>query len=211
MTKLQCGCILTPDTATGVLRNQTRCFRHRATFKHPTKLDSHYYKDLVQVPDEVYLSQLETNIGTIQPGTGLCIEVGCGYSPYYNHIKTLGYNYLGVDPSPEACRYMLEQGASMECSSLESSKLEPCTMMLLAHSLEHVDNLLQCLTNIAAVLDGLLYIVVPYGTDDLTNSDHNWFFTEKTLERCLTQFTVLNMAVARYTHKERFIYCKAHS
>jgi hypothetical protein len=160
-----------------------------------------------------HVDELIDAVGPVSRGDGLAIEIGGGRSNYRPYLHELGYSYLAVEPA-RCLRFYFEANAiEAICSTLENAELPPCQLMLFAHSLEHVDNLERCLMKafVSLVPKASLYIVVPYGSDDLCNPDHNWFFTPGSLGFVLEMFgfQIEAMTVKQIVQHERFIYCKA--
>jgi SAM-dependent methyltransferase len=219
-----CGCINVVHEPSGVLRCCHKCRRHRAMARRPETLDEAYYTSLGVLKDgkivaEPYIRQL-TEALELMPYPGysnecFALEIGCGISPYVKEIESTGWFYEGIDPSQLAIDWMKSHTVLIRftCAKLEDiSEDNRFGFILAAHVFEHLDDAPGAIAKCHDLLEpgGWLWLIVPDDSDP-TNPDHQWFFTEETLRRCLEAggFTVERLVMRKYIERENFLYCAA--
>jgi SAM-dependent methyltransferase len=214
-----CGCVIEPDPASGVLRSVEKCRRHSSRARDPETLDAAYYAELGTAGDATdppHLAELAEALGAFPAGRGrIALEVGCGASHYVPGLQATGWAYLGLDASPWAAGWTARRhGVAGLASTLEAAAFAPRSfgLILAAHCLEHLLDAPGAIRRCAELLapDGELWIVVPDDTDQF-NPDHLWFFTQATLRACVESagLTVLREAAHRRVPYELFLYLRA--
>ncbi|MEO0155847.1 MAG: class I SAM-dependent methyltransferase [candidate division WOR-3 bacterium] len=98
-------------------------------------------------------------------GKGRVLDVGCGYGRLLNYFKIYGWKTFGVEPGEKASRLARMQGHNVFNAELCDVKFpgDYFNAVVLCHSLEHIDNPIETLSEIYRILSpkGLLVIEVP--------------------------------------------------
>jgi SAM-dependent methyltransferase len=219
----RCGCLNTVHAPSGVLRCIVKCDRHKAMARRPETLDEAYYTSLGVLKDgkimaDPYLRQLTEALGPIPESfdsdTEFALEIGCGVSPYADAIEAAGWTYDAVDSSYWAIQWMVAHtGTTLGCGRFEDVDEGPIFgFILAAHVFEHLDDAPGAIAKCYRLLEpgGWLWLIVPDDSDPV-NPDHQWFFTEQTLRRCLESagFSVERLVMRKYIERESFLYCAA--
>jgi SAM-dependent methyltransferase len=222
-----CGCINVVHEPSGVTRCFRKCPRHQAMARRPETLDEAYYTELGVLKDgkivtDHYVRQLTEALGPIPLSASSpshdTLEIGCGISPYVKEIRKAGWLYEGLDASELArnwmhMNYVRSSYVWFTHSTFEDlKKWTQCGFILAAHVFEHMDDAPGAIAKCYDLLEpgGWLWVIVP-DDNDPTNPDHQWFFTEQTLRRCLEAggFTVERLVMRKYIERENFLYCAA--
>jgi SAM-dependent methyltransferase len=219
----KCGCLNTVHAPSGVTRCFRKCPRHQAMARSPETLDEAYYTELGVLKDgkivaDHYVRQLIEALGlmplSFDSETEFALEIGCGISPYAIEIEDREWLYHCIEPSSFAVQWMSEH-LEVLCTrgSFENYPDVECFgFILAAHVFEHLDDAPGAIAKCFDLLepDGWLWLIVPDDSDP-TNPDHQWFFTEQTLRRCLEAvgFNVDRLVMRKYIERENFIYCAA--
>lgn len=205
-----CGCTHRVDSETGVIKRHSICEAHLSERIAPDRLPLSYFLENLGA---AHVNELTASVGPIPQGKGLAIEIGAGASNYQPHLLQRGYSYIAVDPAASLASHYEQQGVEFRCGGLETVKLPKADLVLMAHSLEHVDDLAKCMSKLRETVrpGGLAYFVLPYGPDDFNNPEHDWFFTPESLAGVLVKygFSVDSVVTKNIIPKERFIYCRA--
>lgn len=229
-----CGCV--NDFDRGVMKSILKCDHHKAMRREISELGEAYYQELgsaTGVPPHV--AEFEDCFGKIEsvnPDRPFALEIGSGASHYVPMITDAGWHYCACEPSRWARKWMLERygGRRVQFSNAtwEEYDRNECLlgdrggtggvwwqygMILSAHSLEHMIDAPAALEKMAEYLSpgGVLYLIIPHGSDDPVNPDHYWFFDTAALDVTIQRagLIVESMQVRRRVEHERFIYCKA--
>jgi SAM-dependent methyltransferase len=224
-----CGCLNAPHAPSGVLRSVSKCPRHRAMMRRPESLDERYYADLGLIRDgrllpTRHVAEIEEALGPMpRPfGPSHALEVGCGVSPYCEHLKYLGHRYAAIEPSHWAAQWMQERfevpvwNRPVEdwwTTDHGRRTVRPAwDLILAAHVVEHLDDAPGALCRLAERLvpGGQLWLVVPDDGDPV-NPDHLWHFRPETLRSCIEAAGLVPeaMAVYRRVRRENFVYALA--
>ena len=134
------------------------------------------------------------------PG-GTLLDIGCGAGGYLSVMKELGWNVLGIDPSPLAARIALDSyGIPVRVGTLETTGIpeQSIAVITMVHAIEHVPNPLAHLRQCHRVLQdgGRLVLTTPnvaglmsrlFKEDwmALEPPRHLWLFTPDTLQACV--------------------------
>jgi SAM-dependent methyltransferase len=122
------------------------------------------------------------------------VDVGCGAGGMVPYVREFGYA-IGVDPSPEAVGFALQNGIEARPGSLPADVRrageDPFDVVLLLDVLEHIDDDAAALRGLRAVLrpGGVLLITVPafqflWSQHDVVN-EHRRRYTRRALARRL--------------------------
>lgn len=205
----------------GITISVGKCDSHRAIQENPSILGERYYSSLGSFMEpHPHVTEFIDAFGDIDPvpyRNSLAMEIGAGVSNYVRFIKQSGYRYLAIEPSSWAANWLRETHSVpvLECTldqidAIDS--LEQPSLILSAHSLEHVPDAIAALRSIYRMLaeTGVLYLIVP-DDSDLTNPDHYTFFNQSSLRRALegTGFSVERLEIRRHVKNEGFLYAKA--
>lgn len=140
------------------------------------------------------------------------IEIGGGVSPYAAWLRSLGYRYLGIEPSKWAANFMRSLRFPVLSHPWPVHVTEKVSLILSAHSLEHMTDAPQALLAMYEAMNpgGMLLLLVPDDSDP-TNADHLWFFNESSLRALLERigFVIERLAVRQIVSHEKFIYVRA--
>lgn len=97
--------------------------------------------------------------------TGTLLDYGCGTGSFLAHMKSLGWNTIGLEPSPNARKVAQDEyGLNLQpIEQLWNLAPQSVDVISLWHVLEHVHRLNDTIAQITHVLkdDGLLVIAVP--------------------------------------------------
>lgn len=133
---------------------------------------------------------------------GRLLDVGCGKGEPSALLVRRGWQVVGIDPSPDACKLARRRGIDAKLGTLQSADLdaEPFDAVLFHHSLEHVSDPLDDLRRAARVLrpGGTVLVSVPnfgcwqrkaFGTYwmALDLPRHRLHFSAETLTRALEE------------------------
>lgn len=213
----QCGCVTGRDPETGVIRAYSKCFFHVKELLKEHVQEAKHYKSLGALDHpEAYLHEFEKYLGEIPLGAGRFLEIGAGTSPYVELIRSRGYHYTAIEPSPFAANWLHYEHQSsitvLEANWSDVKLDEKASHVLAAHSLEHMEHAPQAIRKISDNLTpgGLCFIVVP-NDDDLYNPDHWWFFNEESLTKTIERsgLELLRLTKAKIIDREHFLYCVA--
>jgi 2-polyprenyl-3-methyl-5-hydroxy-6-metoxy-1,4-benzoquinol methylase len=169
-----------PQKREGVKTDIFRCRQCGLVFSNPIpvpeKLGSHYNLSPADYWDKEYLNNKEATAllvnhikKTVDFTPGLkALDVGSGFGQYLNAMLNAGFDAYGIEPSPQFCRYAIEQGVpkerlyqvSAEDAIFENNSFD---FIFLGALLEHVPNPSETLKKCISWLkpDGLIYVQVP--------------------------------------------------
>jgi 2-polyprenyl-3-methyl-5-hydroxy-6-metoxy-1,4-benzoquinol methylase len=172
--------------------------------------------------DPNYLEELEL-IRSYKP-SGRFLDVGCSTGMLLRHAKRLGFEGIGVDPSPTLSKIAREHLGNKVYNcflhELPEGEIASFDVIALSDVFEHITNPIQFLKTVAIFLkpDGILYVKVPNGQWNLfkqklisllnknhtTNStwdsyEHVVHYTDKTLPTMLKKcgFTPLTITIGK--------------
>lgn len=219
-----CGCV--NDFDRGVMKSILKCDHHKAMQREIGELGEAYYQELgsaTGVPPHV--AEFEDCFGKIEPVNRdypFALEIGAGASHYVPMITDANWLYVACEPSRWARQWMMNRycdrfiqlnNATWESFNGDDCEFRKYGMILSAHSLEHMIDAPAALEKMAEYLSpgGVLYLIIPHGSDDPVNPDHYWFFDTAALDVTIQRagLIVESMQVRRRVEHERFIYCKA--
>lgn len=228
--RYSCGCLNEIEDS-GVLRSVSKCKTHLKERRSPEFLRATYYEDLGCIVDGVpqcahYLEELGEVLGGFPEASDgkRALEIGCGCSMYAPGLLARGYHYHGLEPSSWAAKWTestfdvqvfecdldaFTQGGYGEDGDFAIGGF---SLILAAHSLEHMPDAPRAIRKCARLLDpgGELWVIVPDDEDPL-NPDHNFFFSEPSLRRCVESagLSVVTLESRRRVEHEEFIYLRA--
>lgn len=222
MTLHPCGCLTRTDPASGVIRSVSKCDDHARMACDNAALTAAYYAEfgLIDAATEKPLptdhaAQLAEALGgfPLAPLGGRALELGPGVSPYVPAILAAGWSYHGRDLSPWACDWLRRTyGVEADVALADGAIGAGYGLILAAHCLEHLDDAPGALRRWAACLapGGELWLITPDDTDQC-NPDHLWYFSLRTLRRCVERagLIVVGVATRRYIERENFLYLRA--
>lgn len=218
-----CGCRLAPYGPARALKSIAKCRAHWALYQDPLRAGPAYYRDCGTLSDSnlprrdtPHVAELIEALGDLPTVAGPCLELGCGISPYVEHLTSRAEGYIGVDVCHWAIATMRRTYPSAEFLHYDIAAHGlpdiPCGMLFAAHVLEHLPNAMQVVMSIGQVLrpEGYAVIIVPDATD-LLNPDHVWFFTIDTLAATLRRagLEVLRLVSRKRIARENFLYALA--
>jgi SAM-dependent methyltransferase len=221
---LSCGCCIEKNPEWKITQCTFKCNFHEEYSKNQPQGED-YYKMLGALDQygnsqtESYLKELYETVGPF-PYTKrneLALEIGGGASPYIQAIKDAGYEYIGVECDPWAVKWARRtHGVKVFKEAFPKKswvkEREKFSLILAAHSIEHMTNAPSALQEIYRLLKkkGYTYIVIP-DDSDLTNPDHYWFFNCESLGRVLSTigFKDIHFGIRQLVDREKFIYCVA--
>lgn len=214
------------DFDRGVMKSILKCDHHKAMQREIGELGEAYYQELgsaTGVPPHV--AEFEDCFGKIEPVNRdypFALEIGAGASHYVPMITDANWLYVACEPSRWARQWMMNRycdrfiqlnNATWESFNGDDCEFRKYGMILSAHSLEHMIDAPAALEKMAEYLSpgGVLYLIIPHGSDDPVNPDHYWFFDTAALDVTIQRagLIVESMQVRRRVEHERFIYCKA--
>lgn len=223
MITYECGCVneLGPP-----MRCLTKCAFHKQwSLDHPSGRD--YYMAQLGVFDDGiiqcarYEQEMRDALCAFHDKSfyklnqdGRVIEFGCGCSPYIPWLRSYGYHdYLGIEPSAWAARWTRDTyGVEVIKSTIEDldpAKYGDRDLVLAAHVLEHTKEAPAALAKMTEHLreGGQIIILVP-DSQDPTNPDHWWFFTEESLVTCMEQVGLkrVRAVTKRIVQHEQYIF-----
>jgi 2-polyprenyl-3-methyl-5-hydroxy-6-metoxy-1,4-benzoquinol methylase len=136
--------------------------------------------------------------------TGNILDYGCGTGTFLAHMKSLGWNIFGLEPSP-AARKVAQNEYGLNLQPIENLwNLPPKSVdvITLWHVLEHVHRLNDTLEQLTQILkdDGLLVIAVPNVT--AWDAQHyQQFWAAYDVPRHLYHFTIETMEQLLANHQ----------
>lgn len=220
-----CGCLNETDERCGVMRSVSKCAAHTAQRQEVATLGVDYYRSLGVLAGGVphcqgHIAELVEAIGEPPAVTGgrhggpLAVEVGCGLSMYAPLLLSLGYRYLGIEPSFYAASWTR---ATFDVEVIEATfdawqpGIRP-QLLLAAHVVEHLPDAPAALARMGRLLQpgGRLYVIVPDDSDPV-NPDHLWFFSPESLRECVRQagLELERLAIRQRIAREKFLYLSA--
>ncbi len=131
--------------------------------------------------------------------SGRLLDVGCGRGDLAASWVQVGWEVLGVEPSPDAASVARRRGASVEVGTLDTVALEPASVdaAVFRHSLEHVSDPRLDLRRVYEALrpGGRVAVIVPnWGSWQRKAFRQYWFPLE--LPRHRTHFSPAGLKVA---------------
>jgi len=152
------------------------------------------------------------------PANSRILEIGCGGAILLNELKHLGYEVVGVDPSPTSIRASEKFGFDL-VPSFFSPELFSEKFDLIYHSdvLEHAFDPKKFIEDQKSILNlnGILIISVPnasesikYGDISMAMHQHLQYFSDKSLTKLMEDsgFNILEIRTADYGGS---LYCAA--
>lgn len=143
----------------------------------------------------------DINVGIGEPPPRV-LDVGCGFGDLLLYLQQRGCDVLGVESDPGAAAVGSELGVPIRTEPLGELDLAPASfdVVVMSHSLEHLDDPLTALTEVARVLrpGGTLHLAVPNGAAPgleqqkeewgaLCYPVHFWYFDPHTLSSLLAR------------------------
>jgi SAM-dependent methyltransferase len=160
------------------------------------KAISRLMKEKIQVRD---YDRTREHLNRLYPRRGKLVEVGSGLGYLLDRFRQDGWDVLGVEPDPQACRYAREE-VKIEAINdiLENSDLAPesIDVILLNHVIEHLDNPLETLRAVNRLLktgghfvietpryDTLMFHLLGRRERSVACNGHIYFFTTDSLRK----------------------------
>jgi 2-polyprenyl-3-methyl-5-hydroxy-6-metoxy-1,4-benzoquinol methylase len=210
--EVSCGCLIDVGPF-GIRRCVGKCHDHVYRLHEILSDREKYYRPVTENKGN-HVAEFEDGMLPMEAaiGDGLCIEVGCGVSPYTEMVTRAGFHYLGIDSDRYAFTTMHEMGFPIELGPVDDiSRFPQCEAIIAAHVLEHLKDAPAAFANWCSRLlpGGILYLIVP-NDRDLANPDHWWFFNEHSLLRMATAngLSVERMERRSIVSHEDFLYLK---
>jgi SAM-dependent methyltransferase len=219
-----CGCVNRVDPRWGVLRCVSKCAGHAAALARQPRGEA-YYRALgcfdPGLPPDRHCRELIEALGPLPPAADpdeVALEVGCGASPYVPLIRAAGYQYVGCDADPWAARWTAETynvhtvALPFPVPRIGRDDSGEIAFVWSAHTLEHLADAPAAVAEMHRLLKpgGRLWALVPDDADP-TNPDHQWFFTQFSLQQLAADcgFRRVRVVVRQVVPKEKFLYLDA--
>lgn len=220
---LSCGCVNAVDESTGVMKCTHKC-KHHTSYKNNHPAGKDYYERLGVIQDgiphcSIHITELRNGLkaaGVSIPKScgGTVIEIGGGASMYCPEFLSLGYQYLGVEPSAWGSLWTKSVfNVPMYTGSWEEFTVhDKVDLIFSAHCFEHLADSPAAIRKAydSLISGGHLCLVLPDDSDQ-TNPDHFWFYTPATLRSLLSTvgFHEIAISTLKIVQHENFIYCLA--
>lgn len=127
---------------------------------------------------------------------GKALEIGCSTGLFLSLLKTKGWQVKGVEVSQKAAKLAIKKGINVEIAPFEKINFkDKFDLVILNHTLEHLDNPYQVVKKIKQILNknGLIFIDLPNFDSFsvkifrekwpmLLPDEHLWHFTNKSMD-----------------------------
>lgn len=184
-------------------------------FKQPDYSNYHNdttYLDCKSLFDNIF-SRIVNLADKYRPQKGRVFEIGASVGGLLLSFKSDGWETSGVEPSDKAQKEAAKNGLEVYAGSFEDlkSKLNTYDLVVINHTLEHVDDPLKVLDKIKFILkpEGILMVGVPNFASlkskilkdrwtHILPREHKWQYTPKSLKTMVGSagFKTLNVLTA---------------